>query len=489
MSNIPADEQPGGRAFEARRKKALDLVREFDRQARLRPNELRHELMPALQKLLGHAVNNSAWWRERLKDVTPYLREAANLHDLLDLVPLTTREDVQQYYLWMQAWVPGSTPSMYVPKQTSGSTGTPVRTVLFAPEIGPRQQAITLLSATWSKRDYSKPMVYVRASEQTRSLPAQGMPMNFLGKTGPAHYFRLTGATFGEILDFLEEKKAGNILINGAAGRLLALEQLKKPRKVKLDQILNLADAISDGDRLLAKKAFGAKIINRYSSEEFSTLAIECPSGEHMHATNFFNYIEILDENNRRTEPGQVGRVVVTSLFNPAMPLFRYELGDLASWGQPCQHGIALPVFEPVIARQRDAYIAPDGTYRIGSFARTRALSEGLVGTYQSIAAPDRLVLLYTRGPFARGDISSILLQDMIDIYGPALPVSVVEAENLDWLGRWKRRQLIRLEQPVGSDPTEAQLRDAIIATGYQADAGFGDGALANSGPVGSGAE
>lgn len=476
MSNIPADEQPGGKTFEIRRKRALDLVREYDRQSRMRPNELRHELMPSLQKMLGHAVNNSAWWRDRLKDVTPYLREAANFHELLDLIPLTQREDVQEFFPWMQAWVPGSRANMYVQKQTSGSTGTPVRVMLFNPEIAPRQQAMTLLSATWSKRDYSKPMVYARGNEQTRSVPAQGMPMNFLGKTGPAHYYRLTGASFGELLDFLAEKKAGNVLINGVAGRLLALEQLKNPRKVKLDQILNWADGISDGDRILAKKAFGATIINRYSSEEFSTLAIQCPGSEHLHATNFFNYIEILDENNRRTEPGQVGRVVVTSLFNPAMPLLRYELGDLASWGQPCPHGIALPVFEPLITRQRDAYIAPDGSYRVGSFVRTRAVGEGLVGSYVVVVAPDSLTLLYTRGPFAKGDVTAVLLQDMIDVYGPGLPINIVESQDLLWLGIWKFKQLIRLEQPIGPAPTEQQLRDAIIASGYQPDPGAPSG-------------
>ena len=474
MSNSTKDEQPGGQAFEARRKQTLALTREFDRQARIRPSELRRELLVPLQKLLGHAVTNSAWWRERLKAVTPHLREAENFHELLDLIPITKREDLQEFYPWMQAYVPGSRANMYTPKQTSGSTGIPVRNMLFNPEIVPRQQALSLLSATWQKRDYSKPMVYVRASEQTRSLPAQGMPMNFLGKTGPAHYFRLAGADFGDLLDFLAEKKAGNILINGTAGRLLALEQLKKPRKVKLDQILNLADAISEGDRALAKKAFGAKIINRYSTEEVSTLALQCPGADHMHATNFFNYVEILDENDRRTEPGQPGRVVVTALFNPALPLFRYEIGDIAAWDEPCQHGISLPVLSPILTRMRDAFIEPNGAYRIGSFVRSRALAESLVGTYQPVVARDGILLLYTRGPFARGNIEDILLQDIIDIYGPGLPVRLIESQDLDWLGRWKRQQLLRLDQDFGPEPTEQQLRDALMASGYRPDAGLG---------------
>jgi phenylacetate-CoA ligase len=193
-----------------------------------------------------------------------------------------------------------------------------------------------------------------------------------------------------------------------------------------------------------------------------------------MHATNFFNYVEILDENDRRTEPGQPGRVVVTALFNPALPLFRYEIGDIAAWDEPCQHGISLPVLSPILTRMRDAFIEPNGAYRIGSFVRSRALAESLVGTYQPVVARDGILLLYTRGPFARGNIEDILLQDIIDIYGPGLPVRLIESQDLDWLGRWKRQQLLRLDQDFGPEPTEQQLRDALMASGYRPDAGLG---------------
>src|SRR5690606_19383274 len=59
--------------------------------------------------------------------------------------------------------------------------------------------------------------------------------------------------------------------------------------------------------------------------------------------------------------PGQVGRVLVTALHSFAMPLIRYDIGDLASWGEPCGCGITLPVIEKLWGRTRHQVRLPDG--------------------------------------------------------------------------------------------------------------------------------
>jgi phenylacetate-CoA ligase len=63
-------------------------------------------------------------------------------------------------------------------------------------------------------------------------------------------------------------------------------------------------------------------------------------------------YAEILDDADRPCAPGEVGRVVVSTLHNYAMPLFRYDLGDLAEVGPPCECGRTLPVLNRIVGRQ-----------------------------------------------------------------------------------------------------------------------------------------
>jgi len=71
--------------------------------------------------------------------------------------------------------------------------------------------------------------------------------------------------------------------------------------------------------------------------------------------------VEVLDESGRPCAPGEVGRVVVTSLHNFAMPLLRYAVGDLAEAGKPCPCGRGLPVIQRILGRGRDMLVFPDG--------------------------------------------------------------------------------------------------------------------------------
>ena len=48
----------------------------------------------------------------------------------------------------------------------------------------------------------------------------------------------------------------------------------------------------------------------------------------HVDSSSF--YVEILEEDgDRPVEPGKLGRIVITDLYNKAMPLLRYDTGDL----------------------------------------------------------------------------------------------------------------------------------------------------------------
>lgn len=83
-------------------------------------------------------------------------------------------------------------------------------------------------------------------------------------------------------------------------------------------------------DRSVMEKGFGVKVVNEYGAAELDIIAFEDTEGNWLlNEENVF--IEILDDNNNPVPDGQTGRVVVTGMFNKAMPFIRYELGDVAS--------------------------------------------------------------------------------------------------------------------------------------------------------------
>lgn len=117
------------------------------------------------------------------------------------------------------------------------------------------------------------------------------------------------------------------------------------------------------------ERVFGAPVFNRYGSREVSDIACECEQHEGLHVSALTSYIEILRADGTHAEPGEVGEVVVTSLVNYAMPLIRYRIGDLASWGHnlcSCKRG--WPLLKEVTGRVSDTFITREGKQVNGKY-------------------------------------------------------------------------------------------------------------------------
>jgi phenylacetate-CoA ligase len=82
--------------------------------------------------------------------------------------------------------------------------------------------------------------------------------------------------------------------------------------------------------------------------------------------------VEIVDANGDDVPPGQMGRVLATRLDNFAMPLIRYELGDLVELEKdnagPCECGRELPLLRRLIGRDTDIVVTRSGKRMIVHF-------------------------------------------------------------------------------------------------------------------------
>ena len=73
--------------------------------------------------------------------------------------------------------------------------------------------------------------------------------------------------------------------------------------------------------------------------------------------------LEIVDEAGRDVAPGNIGRVLVTTLENYLMPLVRYEIGDYAVATQGrCSCGRTLPLLGRILGRQVNLFRKSDGS-------------------------------------------------------------------------------------------------------------------------------
>ena len=91
---------------------------------------------------------------------------------------------------------------------------------------------------------------------------------------------------------------------------------------------------------------------------------MQCPDNDHYHIQSESVLLEVLNDDDQPCEPGEIGRVVVTSLHNFATPLIRYEIGDLAELGNQCACGRGLPVINQIMGRVRNMLTYPNGEKR-----------------------------------------------------------------------------------------------------------------------------
>jgi len=120
--------------------------------------------------------------------------------------------------------------------------------------------------------------------------------------------------------------------------------------------IISGGESLDAEARRLLESVFASRVFLRYGSRETDIIASECEHGK-LHVNDDNLLVEVL------TDPGQpYGRVVITDLWNYAMPLIRYEIGDFASRSdQACACGRGLSVLAGVEGRSSEMFKTRDG--------------------------------------------------------------------------------------------------------------------------------
>jgi phenylacetate-CoA ligase len=110
------------------------------------------------------------------------------------------------------------------------------------------------------------------------------------------------------------------------------------------------------------QSVYRVPIQQSYGLNEVGMVACRCDAGRyHVHTEHCL--VEIVDEAGHACPAGKTGRLLVTALRNLAMPLIRYDTGDLAeAIDGPCPCGRVLPSFGEIAGRFRRYAGLPEGT-------------------------------------------------------------------------------------------------------------------------------
>jgi phenylacetate-CoA ligase len=146
-------------------------------------------------------------------------------------------------------------------------------------------------------------------------------------------------------------------------GRIEALTEDNDilPDPVKLEKILCTGVQLLKPRRELFEKKFGAVSFDVYSTVEVGRIAAQCHEKSSYHINAEIMLVEILDDNNQPCSNGKAGRVILTPFFSTAQPLIRYQIGDIAEFGNLCECGRHLPTLKKLLGRENTLFVDPAG--------------------------------------------------------------------------------------------------------------------------------
>jgi len=106
------------------------------------------------------------------------------------------------------------------------------------------------------------------------------------------------------------------------------LEQ--KPRSFpNLKAILPWGGLVTPAMAKRIERGFGVPFRDVYGATELGELAISCGHGKGLHVCEDMYELEVLGPDGQPVPDGQIGCITVTDFTNMAMPMIRYQLGDI----------------------------------------------------------------------------------------------------------------------------------------------------------------
>jgi phenylacetate-CoA ligase len=175
--------------------------------------------------------------------------------------------------------------------------------------------------------------------------------------------------------------------------------------------------------RRTIETGLGAPVLDVYGCTEVKEIAWQCPAREGYHVNADWLVVEVDSAGER------AGRLLVTSLYNFAMPLLRYEVGDagFALEGR-CACGRGLPLIFPTLGRSVDHVALSDGTL-VAPYSLTCAI-EAIEGMqqYQFVQTQAEIVELRV---VPNGNFGDASRQALLAALRPVLPDVTVHIRTM----------------------------------------------------------
>jgi phenylacetate-CoA ligase len=344
------------------------------------PHKIAARQRAALQALLQHAYDTVPFYQERFKQIGASPGDIIGMDDLRRL-PVLTKADLRTDKSRLLST--SFDRKDLCCKKTSGSTG--VALEVWVDEASMQwKRACTARSDEWSGWRFGERIGMIWGNPDYLQRGWRGLFRNVvLEREYYLDTLKMDSAGLSRFADVLRSKRPP-LLFGHAHSVYLFAEYVRQQgiHDIRPRGIITSAMVLHSWQRAVVEKTFGCKVTNRYGCEEVGLIACECEEHNGLHI-NSDNLVVETVRDGRPAAPGEPGSVVVTDLTNRAMPLIRYQVGDVAiRTERRCLCGRGLPLLERIEGREADYVVTTKGEL-ISGISLTENFALQIVGVTQ----------------------------------------------------------------------------------------------------------
>ena len=271
-----------------------------------------------IQKLLRHAA-----------ETTAYYASFCSMQQLnLTGFPVMNKQLYRDNYDAFLSTLYLNAPDNRVMK-TSGSTGTPFQVVQNRDKIL-RNTASALVIGNLGGYRLGDRQAFARVWVQGYRKSALRFKLE---NQFPVDASQLNSVHLAQVGDLLVKKRITSII--GYASYLSILSNYlvgvgRKANRYRVKSILSISEHLPARARTRLKALFGCPVNAQYSNEENGVMGTQ-EGGEEYYLDSSSWRFELLETDSDEPAPdGELGRIVITDLYNYAFPMIRYDTGDMA---------------------------------------------------------------------------------------------------------------------------------------------------------------
>jgi phenylacetate-CoA ligase len=247
---------------------------------------------------------------------------------------------------------------------TGGSTGRPV-TIYQDSVYQTNSLAATLLMYEWAGRPLCGKLIKLWGAERDLVKGGYGLKQkinDFIGNRVTLNSFRMTAEHMQEYIKTINKCKP--VCLEAYVDALYDLSEYIEKNKIEVESpgcIVSSAGVLYPHMREKIENIFRCRVYDRYGSRDAGNMAAECDRHNGLHIFGENSYLEVVDGEGNEVGVGQEGRILLTNLDNYTMPLIRYEIGDRAIKGEPCDCGRPYPMLKSIIGREGSSFKTEGG--------------------------------------------------------------------------------------------------------------------------------